>query len=200
MFPLLIRALFPFTDLLWGLFLQPPPVRPGGTGGGGGGSGGGGSSSGGPYTTPIGENGGFYATAQLLFVPTQSVNGGQNYISYFNPNQYNDPVDGGFYSYRMEDVIVGRQPTVHREIVVYRDYGPATITITISGTNDIPAPVSNSAAFAIGTAAATGTLMTLLAYVSLTAFRPQLTITYPPNSPVSIVSVTMLGEVEEVVL
>jgi len=171
----------------------------GGQGGGGHGGGGGqpGGGSGNAYV-PFTENGGFQATQYLLFVPTQSVNGGPAYISTFLPNDWNDPTDGSSYSYRMEDVIVGRVPTVRRLFVVYRDLGLATVTFTVSGTNDNAQVVSQSQTKTLGNPNPTGALLSAFFDIALSAYRPQVSHSRAAGSgPLSIVSVTIIGEVED---
>lgn len=149
---------------------------------------------------PSTENGGFYASSLFLFVPVQAFSGAI-YVGVYNYANFNDPNDGSSYSYRQEDIAVGRVPTVRRVVLVYRDLGIAKITIQLSGVNDNGQLVTASAPFTIGTAAASTNNLTLLADVTLTAYRPQLTISRAANAgPVSIISATIVGEVEQVTL
>lgn len=175
----------------------------GGGGGGGGGQRGGSGSKGGvpAVAVPFLENGGFSATSYFLFVPTELVAGGNSFIGAFSASNYNDINASSSYSYRMEDVMSGRVPTVRRVIVVYRNLGVATLTVTISGTDDNGAPQSVSATNTIGNVLADNTLATSFFDVQLSVFRPQITLFRPANGgPVSIISTRMIGEVEEVSL
>jgi hypothetical protein len=177
-------------------------VPDGGGGGGGGGhpGGGGGSSGGGTLATsvPFLENGGFAATAYFLFVPTLLSAGGNSFIGAFSASNYNDPLDSSSYSYRMEDVIVGRMPTVRRVIVIYRNLGVATLTVTVSGTDDNGVRQTSFDTNIIGSTLADGTLGTSFFDVQLAAFRPQITLSRTANAgPVSIISATLVGEVED---
>jgi len=175
----------------------------GGGGGGGGGRTGGGSGTGGTPATavPFLENGGFAATAYFLFVPAVLSAGGNSFIGAFSASNYNDPNDASSYSYRMEDVIVGRMPTVRRVIVVYRNLGVATLTVTVSGTDDNGAVQSSSDTNTIGSSLADGSLGTSFFDIQLAAYRPQITLSRKAGAgPVSIISVTMVGEVEDVSL
>jgi hypothetical protein len=169
-------------------------------GNGGGGGGGGGVTGGGPGNTfvPFLENGGFQATAFFLFIPAQSPVGGSSYIGTFSAVNWDDPLNSSSYSYRMEDIVEGRVPTVRRVILVYRDLGPATCTVTLTGTNDNQQVVIASKIITIGTVAATGALFTILVDVALTAYRPQLSISRAAAAgPLSIIKATIVGEVEE---
>jgi hypothetical protein len=168
----------------------------GGYGGGGGIPGGGTGQA--PTFVPFLENGGFQATAFYLFVPSQNNEGGNSYIATFSPNNWNDTVNGGFYAYRQEDIVVGRYPTVRRLIVIYRDLGVATFTGTVMGTNDNQQVVMQSQTVTIGTPTPMGTIFQVFLDISVSCFRPQVIISRTAGSgPLSIISVTMIGEVEE---
>jgi hypothetical protein len=173
----------------------------GGGGGGRGGSGGGGSKGTVSSFVPFLENGGFAATAYYLFVPAQASSGGNAYIGAFSASNYNDVQDASFYFWRQEDIIVGRVPTIRRLILLYRDLGVATITIGVQGVDDNNAQQISQQQVTIGTTAATGLICTKLVDTQLTAYRPQAFLLRAANAgPVSIVSLTMVGEVEDVSL
>jgi hypothetical protein len=147
-------------------------------------------------SVPFSENGGFASSTFYLFVPVQS--GGNVYVGIFDPSNFNDPNDGSYYFYRMEDVQSGRVPVVRRIVVQYRDIGQATITVTVQGTNDNGNAVSSSITLSIGSAAATGLIRTTFADVQIACFHPQLSFSSVAGSgPYSIVSMTMIGEVED---
>jgi hypothetical protein len=149
----------------------------------------------------FGENGGFLATQFFLMVPTQGATGSLAYIGTFSADNYNDTVDGSSYSYRMEDIVVGRVPTVRRIFVVYRDLGLVTVTFTVSATNDNAQVVSQSATLTLGNVLPTNTLMSAFFDLVLTGYRPQVSWSRGAGAgPLSIVSVTMTGEYEEVTL
>lgn len=150
---------------------------------------------------PFSENGGFLATDSFLFVPTASADFSQFYIGFFDVTSFDDANDGSFYAYRVEDVDVCRVPTVRRVLLVYRDVGVGTITVSVRGVNDNDAIVSVSSKQVLGTKAATGALLTQLVDLTLTCFRPQITISRDAGAgPISIISATMVGTVEEVTL
>jgi hypothetical protein len=150
---------------------------------------------------PFSENGGFLATTFFIFCPTQASDSGASYIGIFDPSSFDDPNNGSSYSYKIEDVIVGRVPTVRRVILVYKDLGPATITVQLSGTNDNNNIVTASVKAKLGTTGATGALLTAFADVTLTAFRPQLTLSRAAGGgPLSIISATLVGEIEDISL
>ena len=148
---------------------------------------------------PFSENGGFGATTFFLFVPTQASDSGISTVSIFDVSSFNDPDDGTSYSWRVEDIITARVPTVRRVIFVYTDLGPAIVTVNLKGTNDNNAIVTASKTISIGTAGATGAQFTVFVDIELTAFRPQLSISSKAGAgPISIVSASMSGEVEQV--
>lgn len=148
---------------------------------------------------PFSENGGFSATTFFMFMPATFLSNGAPFIAIFDPSDFNDDNDASSYSWRVEDVVVGRIPVVRRVVLVYTDLGNATITVTLSGTNDSNNKVTASRKISIGTDGKSGELLTKFVDISLTAFRPQLTISREANAgPVSIISATLIGEVEEV--
>jgi hypothetical protein len=174
-----------------------PTYPPGGGGGGGGGKPGGGS--GGTVSTfvPFSENGGFAATAFVMFVPVQASTGGGGYISTFSPVSYDDANDASSYSYRQEDIIPNRVPTVRRIAITYRNIGLATRTITVTAINDAGATVTATQTQQIGDTTADSTLRTIFYDLVVTGFRPQLTISRAAGGgPISIIRASMIGEVE----
>lgn len=149
-------------------------------------------------TVPFSENGGFAVSNSYIFVPVQTADLQRVYIGIFDPASFNDPTDASFYNYRMEDIVPGRVPTIRRVIVVYRDIGVCTLRVTVQGVNDNGAQVSSTKTMQIGSIAATGLLLTAFFDVQLTAFRPQLNLFKAAGAgPFSIVSATLIGEVEE---
>lgn len=147
---------------------------------------------------PFSENGGFVATTYYLFIPVQSSDTGTPYIAIFDPTSFNDLNDDSTYSYRQEDIVPGRVPTVRRIILTYRDIGTCTITVTISGINDNGSVVSSSAKVSLGTPQASGNLLTKLVDLTFTGYRPQLSYTRTAgNGPLSVVSASMVGTIED---
>lgn len=155
-----------------------------------------GSSGGGGL--PVNENGGVFGTTWYLFVPVQAVIGGLCYVGFYDIASHNDPVDGFHYAYRIEDVIPDQTPTVNRVILTYRDLGLAKLTFTLRASNDDGEVISATTEVQIGNAIPTGALLTRQVNISITGFRPQLTITRNANDgPACIVAITMKGECEE---
>jgi hypothetical protein len=151
--------------------------------------------------TPFGENGGFAGTTFFLFVPCIATGTGASFISIFDPSNFDDPEDGSSYSWRAEDIIVGRYPVVRRVILVYTDLGVAKLTVSITGTNDQGNIVTARQSVTIGTSGASGALLTAFVDISLTCFRPQLSVSRAAGGgPLSIVSASLIGEYEEVSL
>lgn len=179
-----------------------PVYPPEGGGGGGGGSRTGGSTGATVTAVPFGENGGFSATAFLLFVPAQFIYSGSNaFIGTFSPGSYNDANDGSSYSYRQEDVIPHRVPTVRRVVITYRNLGTATLTMTVSAVDDNGVTQSKSQTQTIGNVSADQTLLTAFFDITITGFRPQLSWSRAAaGGPISIIRATLIGEVEDVTL
>jgi hypothetical protein len=147
---------------------------------------------------PIGENGGVVANTWFLFDPTQNIASGLSYLGFYDTASFDDQLDGSSYSYRVEDIISHRVPTVNRLVLTYRDLGLATVTWTVTGTNDLLQVVSASVTVQLGNKIPTNALLTKFVDISLTAFRPQLSWSRQPNGgPLSLVAVEMRGEVEE---
>ena len=180
----------------------------GGSGGGGHGGGGGGGQTGTgtgstsvPSGLPANENGGLFAPTYYLMIPMQNSATGTCSLYTYDPTSFDDTTDGGYYKYRVEDVSLLRVPTVRRVGIIYRDLGLAKFTVTLTGTNDQRQVVSNSVVVQIGNSIATNALLTILVDITLTAFRPQLSFSRNAgDGPLSIVSATLIGEVEEVSL
>lgn len=147
---------------------------------------------------PFSENGGFAATNSFLFIPTQSSDQGSIYVGIFDITDFDDDQDGSTYFYRAEDIAPGRVPTVRRVLLLYRDLGIATLTVILRGTNDDGSLITVTKTEKIGTTNATGLILQRFVDITLTASRPQLGYSRAPNGgPVSIISATIFGEVEE---
>jgi hypothetical protein len=180
------------------LFVSLPDLD-GGSGGpdqGGGGTPGTPTGSSQSLGIPFGEVGGVFGSTYYLFIPVQNIITNACFIGMFDVGSFDDQVDGGFYTYKVEDINQDRMPTVNRVVLTYRDLGPATIFFTVTGVDDNDSKVSaNSAQTSIGTAAASQLLLTKFIDLSISCFRPQLSFTRV-SGPVSVVAVTMRGTVE----
>jgi hypothetical protein len=139
------------------------------------------------------------AGQQVLLIPRITPSNGATDIAAFTPGVGNDIQAS--HSYKVEDIIANYFPTVRRVILTYRDVGIATITVTVSGVDDLGVPVTASQTVTIGTAGAPGILKTKFVDLQMSGFRPQLTITRPTNGgPLAISTSTMIGHVEKVAL
>lgn len=119
-------------------------------------------------------------------------------LAYYDETTLNDSADGRQYIFRAEDITAYRVPTVRRVIITYVDLGVATVTATINGVNDDNTLVSATAMATIGTAGATGRLMTKFIDLQATCFRPQLTISQIANGgPLQLSTVMLTGTVEK---
>ncbi len=94
-------------------------------------------------------------------------------------------------------MLAGRTPTISRVIISYRNLGVATITVTLTGTDDSGEVVTSTQEITIGTVGASGRITTILTGIALTAQNLQLTVTRAAGAgPVSITKVRMEGRVE----
>jgi hypothetical protein len=118
-------------------------------------------------------------------------------LAYFNEANFNDVLDSSIYVFKAEDIVGSRVPTVRRVVLTYLDLGTATISVTINGTNDLGAVVSNTVVMSIGNIVPTNSLLTAFVDIELTSFRPQLSISRAPGAgPVVITMSQMIGTVE----
>ncbi len=141
----------------------------------------------------------------LLLLPVNAT-GFSNGIAAFDITNFNDPNNPSSYSYRAE-TFQGRLPTVRRVLVEYVDLGQATLSISLTGSmgfeagETIQQVAAGPVSINIGTAGATGIVMTAACDITLTAYNPQLSWSRAANGgPIAIVSMTMIGTVEEVSL
>lgn len=148
-------------------------------------------------TTP--SNGGTSTPLNLLLIPAQAFLTAVMWT--LDPTNFDDPGLGGFYNWKMEDVIAGRTPTVSRIIVSYRNLGVASFTLTLTGTNDKGDTVTNSTPVTIGTVAATGRIASKVIGLALTGQNLQASISRVPGSgSLSITKLRLEGRVETTVL
>lgn len=174
------------------------PPYPRGGGGGRTGAGGTPAASGGGFAIPFSENGGFLASTFFFMLPVQDMTNGAVGVAVFNTANFDDQIDASSYSYKVEDVVPGRVPTVRRVILNYRDLGLANIIVTLTGTNDNAQFISVSVTRQIGNPLPSLIRQTSLIDIELTAFQPQLTIARAAGGgPLSIISATILGDVED---
>lgn len=142
------------------------------------------------------SNGGLTSPLGVMLIPSVNISGIGSYY-WLNPANFNDPSSASSYSFKVEDVLAGRTPTISRIIVSYRDLGVATITLTLSGIDDNQAVQTNSITVNIGTTLATKKVCTLIVGLALSANNLQLTITRLANAgPVSITKIRMEGRVD----
>ncbi len=133
----------------------------------------------------------------MVVWPVVDMTSGLSYIAQLDGSSFNDPNQGSSYSYRTEDIVPHRVPTVRRVILTYRDLGQATINVKLTGTDDNAKVQSSNVNVTIGNVVPTNALMTKFVDVSLTAFRPQLSWSKVANGGnVAITRAVMVGTVE----
>jgi len=187
-----------------------PPVRPGfppyggggsgggGSGGSGGGSGGGGSSMAGSISAPV-SNGGVFAQTRVALYPVQSLTSGA--MEYFTFNPLVPPNDMGnpsSYTWRVEELKAYRSYTVRGIIWTFTDLGQVSVTWQLMGVNENQEVVTATNSLGVGNAVPTGAVMSVLVSVTQTAMNQQLSVTRLAGAgPLSVVKVTMYGDIEE---
>jgi hypothetical protein len=143
------------------------------------------------------SNGGTAQRLKLALYPQSTASG--NALYKFDVTNFADMNNGGVYSWKKEDVICGRTPTINRVIVSCRDLGTTQVQLMLTGTNDSQQVVSSPPIFIVlGTVAATGQIITYSVIgLSFSAQNLQLNLTRLPGAgPVSITKVRMEGRVE----
>lgn len=156
------------------------------------------NSNGFPFVVGSPSNGGTSQPLNLLIIPAQNFN--VPVLWTLDPTSFDDPALGGFYNWKVEDVIAGRTPTVNRVIVSYRNLGVATFTLTLTGTDDSGNTVTNSVPVTVGTVAATQRICTTVVGLTLTGQNIQPSVSRSPGSgPLSITKLRLEGKVETTV-
>jgi hypothetical protein len=146
------------------------------------------ASSNGGTATPIGLalypitlGGTLFGTPVIYYVNTANFN--TDYVCY--------------YDWKVEDVIPFRTPTTNCIIVTHRDLGLATVTFTLTATNDDGSVSTYAVPMTLGTAAASGRLITFRVPLTATGQNFQLSMTRAASAgPVSIVKIRIEGRVE----
>lgn len=150
------------------------------------------------------SNGGVSQTSRVTLYPMLNAQTGIVSFFSFDPNNgYNDPAASSFYTFKVEEVIQGRTPTISRVVVSYRDLGQVSAVFTLTGTNDAQQVVGgltgngSMQVVQLGNALPTGKIMTVLIGISLTAQNIQLMVTRAAGAgPLSITKILMCGRVE----
>lgn len=154
------------------------------------------------------SNGGVSQLARVSLIPMRSIPNGTTALWAFDPlSGFNDPLNPSFYAFRVEEVIIGRIPTINRLVVTYRDLGIVSVTFSLFGTNDagqivsaVNMPKTQSAAsttVVLGNKVPTNKLLTKIIGIQLSAQNIQLTIQRSQNSgALSIAKVTLCGMIE----
>ena len=116
----------------------------------------------------------------------------------FDPGAgFDDAVDGSSYTYRVEEIAVGRKPTVSRLFVTYLDLGEVTVTFTLVACQDDQTVVTNSATVVLGNATPTGNYLTREVDLPLSGMNMQLSWSRAAGAgPLAIAKIKMTGTVE----
>lgn len=175
----------------------PAPIEPGpDNGGGGGGFPSGGGSTGGATQqagniASIAASGGLTGGEYLILIPVLDVNTGERYIGYFDVNDLDTETES-IYVTGQAEIMEGRQITVSRVRIIYRDLGLAKLDVTVKTSQK-----SLTKTKGIGSSNVTGELVTDYVDMVVTGERPQLIISRKAGyGPVSIIKATMITDVE----
>jgi hypothetical protein len=147
------------------------------------------------------SNGGLTKPLGFALYPVSSATG-QGQMFFCDPTNFNDPNSASFYTYKVEDVIAGRTPSVGCIIISYTDLGVASLTWNISGTTDQGKAVNETGTISIGNTVPLGIILTQIVRFNpvFTAQNIQLTLIRAAGAgPVSITKVRMEGRVEKTV-
>jgi len=147
------------------------------------------------------SNGGISQLASIALMPMQDAKTGQCALYAFDPLfGFNDPVNASVHSYKVEEIMHGRTPTVTRLLVTYRDLGIVTVVFVFTFTDDSGATQSSSIEALLGNKQQTNKLITKILFPNsaITGQNIQLTVNRAANAgPLSIVKVTICGRVEK---
>lgn len=147
------------------------------------------------------SNGGISQLASIAMMPMQDAATGACGLYAFDPLfGFNDPVNPSSHSYKVEEIMQGRTPTVTRLLVTYRDLGIAAVTFVFTFTNDAGEIGTSSISTTLGNAQQTNRLLTKMLFPNsaITGQNLQLTINRAANAgPLSIAKVTICGRIEK---
>jgi len=144
------------------------------------------------------SNGGVSTVSRLTLFPMQETAGGATGFYAFDPSAgYDESQSGGFYSFKIEEVLPGRTPTIGQAIIKYRDLGVAVLGLMFTGVEDDQQIVSKTVMTMLGNLVPTNRIMTKIVGVGFTAKDVQLTLQRGAGAgPVSIVKLVLCGRVE----
>lgn len=149
-------------------------------------------------TSPVsgGEAPSLLQSFRQLLVPSQGTTG--KVLSIYDSLSFDDALDGASYTFKAEDILADRVPTVRRVVITYIDLGVARLDVRLTGVNDAGVAQIATTTVTIGTVAATGNLLTAYADLSLTSYRPQLTLIRGiAVGPIAISTVLLTGTIEK---
>lgn len=178
---------------------QPGGGSSGGSGGGGGGTGGGsGVATGGGVYLPESNGQVFAVNYGPLYPCLNLVTGLTEYRTFDVTVPFNDPVLGSSYSFKVEEVLVYRNPTFRSIIVTYLDVGIVNTVWTLTCSEDNQTVSTQVQTKQLGNAIPTYRLMAQRIDFVLTGQLIQLSVSRPPNGgPLAIAKVVIGLDVEK---
>jgi hypothetical protein len=149
-----------------------------------------------PSPPPATEVTSLLQSFRYLLVPSQGTTG--KVLSFYDTTSLNDATDNSVYTFKAEDIHADRVPTVRRVIITYIDLGVASIVVNVSGINDNGTLAFGQAVISIGTVGATQNICTAYADLSVSCYRPQVTLTRNgAGGPIAISHVVATGTIEK---
>jgi hypothetical protein len=139
----------------------------------------------------ITSSGGLAGTELALVIPCFDADGSQFYLATFDTTDYNTE-DACEIWFRQEEIIEGREITVSRVRIIYKDLGICKLKCTLETTQQ-----TVTQEITIGTANYKGKTYTAYFDIVITGERPQIKLSKEANSgPLNLISVTMITGVE----
>lgn len=181
------------------------PPYPGGSptsGGGSGGSSGGGSTGSGSGIYVPTSNGGVFAQSQVAIYPCTNVITGKTECRTFDVTQpANDPNYPSSYSWRVEQYLPYRNPSIRKILWTFTDLGQVTAVWTLQGVDEKFAVHSSVTPITAGNFIPTYAIMTTEVDIQggvFTAMNMQLSVSKAAGAgPLSVLQVVLVGEIEE---
>jgi hypothetical protein len=150
------------------------------------------------------STGGLFGLTGALFAPFLNTDSDTNYALLFDPSDFNCEEDA-FYDFKVEDVNVGCSCTIHKLVVIYRNIGLVEVTFGVRVYQPLAVGnkkfVTAKQTKVIGTKKPNFKLYTENFNVEASGERPQAFMFRKANKgPLSVVSVVMVGDAQEVKL
>jgi len=148
---------------------------------------------------PTTSNGGVFAANQVALYPCTNVITGKTEYRTFDPTQPpNDPVLPSSYTWRVEQVLPYRNPTIRKLFWTFTDLGQVSVSWTLTAVTEQQKVISQTTSLGVGNYIPTYAIMTVEVDINLTGMNLQLSVSKLAGAgPLSVLKVVIIGEVEE---